>query len=465
MFGIQKSLLVGLSLLLGGCSQQAPAPATATSDEQAVLAADTVVTNVQVVTWQDKQARLRENASIAIKDGVIVAVAEQLTPVMIGADTKMIDGQGAYALAGFTEMHGHVPAAVNFGGMPESYADDMLFLYVANGVTTVRGMLGYTDQLQLKADIAAGKRIGPTLFLAGPSFNDNTVESPQQAAARVQEHVAEGWDLLKIHPGLELEEYRAVAKAARAVGIDFAGHVPVAVGLDVAMAEGQRTIDHLDGYLRYVDAIDRPITTKELNRLVELTLEHGTAVVPTQALWATLIGAGDADALASYPELALVPEPVREGWLDYYPSRGSSYFNVEHAAVQQENRRKLLNALHEAGATIIFGTDAPQLFSVPGYSIHHEIRYLQAAGMPLQAIYYSATAAAGDYFASYGETVPKVGHVATGYQADFMLLSANPLASAAALKQPQGVMVRGQWFDRATLDARIADIRTRYANP
>ncbi|RUO53179.1 amidohydrolase [Pseudidiomarina halophila] len=429
-----------------------------------VTAADTVVSGVNVITWQNEQATLLEDASIAIQDGQIVAVTPTLNAAMINEFTQVIDGNGGYVLAGFTEMHGHVPAAVDFGGMPSSYADDMLFLYVANGVTTVRGMLGYTDQLQLKQDIAAGKRVGPTLFLAGPSFNDATVESPEQAAARVQEHVAEGWDLLKIHPGLQLEEYRAVAAAARTLGIDFAGHVPVDVGLKVAMEEGQRTIDHLDGYLRYVDAIDRPVTASELAILVELTLQHNMVVVPTQALWATLIGAGDPESLASYAELALVPEQVREAWLAYYPNRGSSYFNVEHAAVQQNNRRKLLNALYEAGAEIIFGTDAPQLFSVPGYSIHHEIRYMQAAGMPLEAIYYSATAAAGEYFSSY-ENAPKLGHVATGYQADFMLLEKNPLVSASALKQPRGVMVRGQWFDRATLDARITEIRARYQSP
>ncbi|MGQ4276837.1 amidohydrolase family protein [Pseudidiomarina sp. E22-M8] len=453
MFQLSKKLLPGASLLLVmGCSPQPSAP---------VPAADTVVNNVNVITWQNQQATLFEDANIAVQDGRIVAVSSTLDATMIGESTQVIDGNDGYALAGFTEMHGHVPAAVNFADMPASYANDMLFLYVANGVTTVRGMLGYTNQLQLKDDIAAGKRVGPTLFLAGPSFNDATVESPEQAAARVQEHVAAGWDLLKIHPGLQLEEYRAVAAAARNAGIDFAGHVPVDVGISVAMEEGQRTIDHLDGYLRYVDAIDRPITPSELDTLVELTLQHNMAVVPTQALWATLIGAGDAESLASYPELALVPEKVRQGWLGYYPSRGSSYFNVEHAAVQQDNRRKLLNALYDAGAKIIFGTDAPQLFSVPGYSIHHEIRYMQAAGMPLEAIYYSATVAAGNYFSSY-ENAPKLGHIATGYQADFMLLAENPLASAAALKQPQGIMVRGQWFDRTTLDARIADIRERY---
>lgn len=102
-------------------------------------------------------------------------------------------------------------------------------------------------------------------------------------------------------------------------------------------------------------------------------------------------------------------------------------------AVQQENRQRLLKALYDGGATIVFGTDAPQLFSVPGFSIHHEIRYMQDVGMPLEAIYYSATAAAADYFATSHNL--NVGRVKPGYQADFMLLRDNPLASAEALRE------------------------------
>src|SRR5690606_16097717 len=97
--------------------------------------------------------------------------------------------------------------------------------------------------------IADGKRIGPTLYLAGPSFNGNSIESPEQATQRVIDQRDEGWDLLKVHPGLTLAEYQAMAKTARDANMDFGGHVPTDVGLEEALKAGQRTIDHLDGYL------------------------------------------------------------------------------------------------------------------------------------------------------------------------------------------------------------------------
>src|SRR5690606_28360250 len=122
----------------------------------------------------------------------------------------------------------------DFSGMPARYLDDVLTLYLAGGVTTVRGMLGHDKQLRLKDDIASGKRLGPTLYLAGPSFNQHTVTSAEQARERVRQHKQQGWDLLKIHPGLSLAHYQAIADEAKQQGIDFAGHVPQDVGIEQA---------------------------------------------------------------------------------------------------------------------------------------------------------------------------------------------------------------------------------------
>jgi hypothetical protein len=446
-------ILLLATFLLAGCQKTPQQSASAPP-----LQASAVVTNVNVIDWAGRDAQITYNQAVIVQDGVIVDVIDNDNLPALGVGTQRIDGRDGYVLPGFTEMHGHVPPATDFGELPATYADDMLFLYVANGVTTVRGMLGYPHQLQLKKDIAEGKRQGPTLYLAGPSFNGNSIESVEDATRRVLTQSSDGWDLLKVHPGLTLEEYQALASTARNAYIDFAGHVPADVGLENALNEGQRTIDHLDGYLEYVGALDRPITEAELAALVDITLTHETAIVPTQALWATLIGAEDPNELAQYPELNLVPASVREGWLNYYNRPSMGYFNKDNARIQQANRQRLLKALHEANATIIFGTDAPQLFSVPGFSIHHEIAKMQAAGMPLEAIYYSATAAAGQYFADQDN----FGHIKQGHRADFMLLRNNPLDSAEALKDPEGVMVRGQWLSHDDIEAGVAAIRQRY---
>ena len=54
-------------------------------------------------------------------------------------------------------MHGHLPGA----NSPPVLTEDVLMLYVANGVTTVRGMQGHDSQLELRDGIEAGELIGP----------------------------------------------------------------------------------------------------------------------------------------------------------------------------------------------------------------------------------------------------------------------------------------------------------------
>lgn len=445
-FSFVVSSVLASVLVLTGCQSDETAPAD--------VAADTVIRNVHIVDVSGNSSKIEEDRVIFIENDRISAILPADAEAPLGA--TVIDGAGGYVVAGFAEMHGHVPPASSFGQLPERYLEDVLFLYVANGVTTVRGMLGYPHQLDLKASIAAGEMVGPTLYLAGPSFNGNSIESPEAATQRVIDQRDEGWDLLKVHPGLTLAEYQAMALTARASDMDFGGHVPADVGLATALAEGQRTIDHLDGYLEAVDAMDRPITAEELEQLVEMSLAAEVAVVPTQALWATLIGAGDAEALLAYPELTYVPQQVSDGWRGFLENPSTSYFNESTAAVQQANRQQVLKALYDGGVDIIFGTDAPQLFSVPGFSIHHEVRFMQDAGIPADAIIHSATVAAGEYFAEQDS----FGSIAAGQRADFMIVNGNPLEDMTRLRDTQGVMVRGQWLSRAAIDSRLTEIKS-----
>ena len=414
-------------------------------------AVDYALINVHVLTMDDDS--IRQDHAVLVSDSYIEAVIP-MADYEPDARRTEIDGQGQYLLPGLAEMHGHVPPLTQ-----PQYLDDTLLLYVAGGVTTVRGMLGHADQLQLKDDIEQGTRLGPTLYLAGPSFNGNTVASAEQARHMVSEHHQAGWDLLKVHPGMGLAEFEAMAERANELGIDFAGHIPEAVPLDVAMAAGIRTIDHLDGYMEFIGATDREISDAEIAELVELTLAHNVGVVPTQALWATLIGAADPDQLGQYEEIKYMPQRVRDGWQRYLDEAPNSrYYSGETADIHQRNRQRLLAAMQDAGVEILMGTDAPQVYSVPGLGLTRELAMMEEAGMTPYEILYSGTVAVGRYFAEYDT----FGKVAEGHRADLVLVRDNPLVNLHTLSEPNGVMVRGQWLSRDLLDEKLADIETAH---
>ena len=388
-----------------------------------------------------------ENAEVFVTGGRIETVSTKL----FVADVEIIDGTGKYLVPGMAEMHGHIP-----GGALNQDLEDLLFLYVSQGVTTVRGMLGADGQFELRDKINSGEVLGPTLYLGGPSFNGNSVSSPNQARRMVRGQVEEGWDFLKIHPGMTLAEYDAMADEAARLGIPWGGHVPEDVGLARALEAGQRTIDHLDGFDICVNGVTKPLDQGRLGQAVELMLDAGAYVVPTNHLWETLLGLPEKADLEAMDELKyLTPAARRQNRSRYSgQSTGRDLVDARHNAA---NRRQILESLSGAGAGILLGSDAPQLYSVPGFSLMREMEAMAASGMSPEAILRSGTATAGEFFSNKD----KFGMIAPGHRADLILLDANPLEDISNMRSIAGVMVRGIWLSRAEIEARLAEIEER----
>ena len=78
------------------------------------------------------------------------------------------------------------------------------------------------------------------------------------------------------------------------------------------------------------------------------------------------------------------PETVT-GWVRQVDERRASTdadTNRRVAAL----RRRVLQALHAGGANIALGTDSPQVFSVPGFAVHHEMAFYVDIGMTPYAV-------------------------------------------------------------------------------
>lgn len=417
----------------------------------------TAFTNVNVIPMD--RERILSSQTVVVNHGRIVDMGPS-SSVKVPEGTPRIDGGGKFLMPGLTEMHGHTP--VPQGNPNTSFVKNMMFLYVANGVTTVRGMLGAPGQLELREMVAEGEIIGPTLYIAGPSFNGNSIDSPSSAVKLVREQHDAGWDLLKIHPGLTRAEYDAMAMTASQVGIRFGGHVPEDVGLIHAIKMGQQTFDHLDGYLQYAGGIDGPIDEQRLTKAIKLTRDAGAAVVPTMVLWQVgVIGLGDVSELEKNPELRYWPQGQVDGWARRMRRRQSSTdFDTELALAFSRNRMRTLKALSDGGVTILMGTDSPQIFSVPGFSLHREMRAMAEAGMTPYQILQSGTKNVGDYFQSKGS----FGTVAIGRRADLILTNSNPLDDVANVADRAGVMVRGRWLPESMIRERLAAIAAENGN-
>jgi imidazolonepropionase-like amidohydrolase len=102
--------------------------------------------------------------------------------------------------------------------------------------------------------------------------------------------------------------------------------------------------------------------------------------------------------------------------------------------------------------TPAFGTDAMGVpLIVPGASLHRELQLLTESGVTP----YEAIRAATINPAVFLGKDEEFGTVAAGKRADLLLVDANPLQDLTRLKQPAGVMVRGNWLPRETLQQRL----------
>ncbi|MEX0769945.1 MAG: hypothetical protein WD035_04375 [Balneolaceae bacterium] len=159
-----------------------------------------------------------ENHTVIVRNGVIAEVgpAEQ-TEIPAGA--TRINGNGRYLMPGLAEMHGHVP-----GPDDPDYLHNILFLYISNGVTTVRNMAGNSYHPELREEIRNGEVRGPNLYTASPWLSDDNVPSPEDAEHIVDKYQEAGFDLLKLG-SVSPETYDRLAARANEIGMPFGEHI------------------------------------------------------------------------------------------------------------------------------------------------------------------------------------------------------------------------------------------------
>jgi len=419
-----------------------------------------VFSNVNIIPM-DKNEVLA-NRDVVVKNGVIVSI-RPASKLKYRKDAMVIDAKGKYLLPGLAEMHAHVPPVDNLEPMK-----DVLMLFALNGVTTIRGMLGHPRHIELRSKIQKGEIMGPRFITSGPSFNGNSVKTPEAAAAMVRDQKKAGYDFLKLHPGLTKENFEAIIAVAKEVNIPFAGHVSFDVGVWRAIDAGYATIDHLDGFVESLVPGIQNIKEQEtglfglfiadkadesgIQKLTDSLRQHNIWVVPTQALaerWFHPVK--DPDALGRKPEMKYMDASTVNNWIttkknllnnpNYKPSTVSRLIEL---------RKKIIYECNKNGVGLLLGSDAPQVFDVPGFSVHHELRYLVDAGLTPYEALKTGTVNVGKFL-----NREDLGIIKTGAVSDLLLLNGNPLEDINQSKNIEGVMMGNLWLSKEYIKAEL----------
>lgn len=406
----------------------------------------TVVFSSVNVLPMDKEEVLR-NYHVVVKNGRITDMGPA-TKVQIPAGAMVIDGKGKYLLPGLSEMHAHVPQVEDLAPMKE-----VLMLYLANGITNIRGMLGSPKHLELRDKIRSGEILGPHFITSGPSFSGQSVRSPERGIEMVREQKKAGYDFLKLHPGLTKATFPGIARTAKEAGIPIAGHVSFNVGVWAAIEAGYATIDHLDGF---IEALTPGIDTmaaqetglfgtriaykadrSKIPGLVKALKENNISVVPTEALAERWLAPEGAEKFEHDPDLKYIVPGERERWLQVKRSfNNDPGFNIAHAKAFVDLRHELLRACGKGGVNLLLGSDAPQILNVPGFSIHHELKYLTDAGLTPYEALRTGTVNVAKFLGK-----KNAGAVRKGFDSDLVLLGGNPLQNISNTRKIEAVMI------------------------
>lgn len=425
------------------------------------------------VVMMDREAVV-PGQTVVVQDGVIVGVGPA-DEIEVPAAAARVDGSGKFLLPGLADMHVHLVA-------PEHH-ENLALLFVANGVTTVRNMWGNPEVLALRRSIEAGELLGPRIFTSGPLTDGDppvyptarVVTTPAEAEAAVRSDAGAGYDAIKVYSNLDPREYAALTAAARGLEIPVWGHVPDAVGLEAAFAAGQSSVEHLQGYLLALQADGSPLARvaqgrvdeteglahvdlERLPAIVRATTDAGVWNTPSLVVHQTIVASDQAALLEQKPSMRYVPPaiqamwvPIRAGWLDSFSAEDYERYRQLNVLMM-----RITGALHEGGALLLLGTDAPNPYVVPGFSVHEELRNLVAAGLTPYEALATATTAPAEFLGA------RSGAVEVGRNADLLLLNSNPLADVSNAADRAGVMVRGVWYSEMDLQLRLTAMLERF---
>jgi hypothetical protein len=428
--------------------------------------------------------RVLKNQTVIVRDGRIADIGDA-AKIKVPAGALRIEGRGKYLIPGLVDMHTHLFSDDAF---PDSLAGDELAVMLANGVTTIRLMIGTPEHLALREKIATGELLGPVLYVASPQvagrsygkiFNGRVVTTPEEARRAVRDFKTAGYDFIKLTISISPDVYNATVEEAKAAGIRVVGHVDLRVGLQRALETGQQ-IEHLDSYMEAVLKDDAPmkasvsdagvwrkpnwesldyVDDRKVADIAKATAKAGIYTCPTLTFFKLSFSVEQSDEeIRARPDYRFYPQALREPlhaahkrfWTGPPPrERRERYIRV---------RNQLVKGIHDAGGKIMAGSDTPELFLLYGFTLHRELKSLVEAGLTP----YAALAAATRTPAEYLKGLETFGTVEKGKRADLVLLDANPLDDITNTEKRAGVMARGRWLPQSELQQMLDRIAPQF---
>jgi imidazolonepropionase-like amidohydrolase len=426
-------------------------------------------------------APMLPDMTVVIRDKRIVDLGKS-RDVRPPRDAAIVEARGQYVIPGLWDMHVHTV----FGDWLPRNEKVTLPLFVANGVTGVRDMGSDLEVVKRwRAEIEAGRLLGPRMIIAGPMLDGPVPRFPSSAPVAtasdgrkvVDDLKARGVDFIKIQSLIPRDGYFAAAEEAKKLGLTFVGHVPDAVRASEASNAGQRSIEHFTGIFEGCSTIEddlikgpkslgvnvKTFDPVRARSLIELMARNQTWQVPT-LVWERGQWLVDDIDLSHDPLIKYAPAAWKDRTWPMFVREITEGMDTDPLPVRKHFVQMELDmtlAMFRAGVPFMAGTDtAAGVHIFPGFSLHDELALFVRAGLtPMQALQ-TATRNPALFLGRLAD----MGTVEKGKLADLVLLDANPLEDIANTRRIRAVVLAGRYFGRGDLDRMLKQVEEAAAD-
>lgn len=407
-----------------------------------------------------------DDALVVLDGGTIAAVAPRPTvEFTLPESVKVVDVTGRTILPGLIDLHTHLTSDGCFTGkMSEPRLRRQLRANLYSGVTTVLD-LGSTPWLRAeRAKALSEEWDSPEILIAGPMITApgghpiaaegrfagmaRRVSGTEAARLAVADIAENGSDVVKavIEGGgfggmgrassLGAPELRAIAEEAHARGLKLFVHVSTAADARIALDAGADVLAHVP--------ISEPLPPELVARLATEGRASITTLTAFEGFFRLLDDPGyvDTPAVADHVDPEVIEACRGADVVSFADSNPFTVFARDQIEVARDN----VNAMRAAGAPIVLGTDAGNLYVFHGPAVHRELALLVEAGLSASEAIDAASVKAADALGRHD-----IGSVRPGRRADLLIVAGNPAQRIADLADIEIVIRAGRFYDRSAL--------------
>ncbi len=374
------------------------------------------------------------DAVLLISNGLVISVGPR-DDVTIPESATIFDVTGKTIMPGIINAHGHIGGTE---GLTASYSAQHVIrdlkLNAAYGITTVYSLGGDGPESAAIRDEQDSITLNRSrLYIAGEVITGNT---PEEARSRVDKNAAMGVDFIKIRVDDNLGTtekmsppiYEAIIDQAKKHNLEVVAHIFYLEDAKALLRLGVKFIGH--------SVRDQPVDEE----FITLMKENGATYCPTlMREVSTFIYESTPDFFEdpfflAHSDTSIIKElknPERQ--LKVGESKSAIGYKKGLVIAKQNLKR-----ISDAGIKIAFGTDTGPPARFQGYFEHLEFEQMVGAGLtPMQAI----VAASGN--AVYSNNKDQLGTLETGKQADFLILTKDPLSDIRNTRSIESVWIGG----------------------